>query len=641
MKSSRSFPAHGSDETGRLALPARCRPASVTRAARLALLALALHWPATPAPAQLRDGGIDPWNLGKGDWIYILSDATNRLGGVVPGVTNLASLMVWEKNQGMSYLIVKAATSDTLYPTAANPQFTAGVVNRAHAAGLLIFGYNRSYGTNLPGEIAVADYVFHQGADGFVFDAEAEWESGRLANNSAAALRLCGGVRTNWPTKFLAHTPFPIISYHSTFPYKEFGCYCDAVMPQAYWKSIGVTPADMVQWMDTEWRAWQNSLTGQWTNALKPLVPVGQGWSPSAAQTVTAAELTAFVNALKNDAHPATRGGYQGVSYWRAELHTPEQWDALRTNRIGPASTNAPALANINVGPVADVSATITWTTDQSADSVVEYGLTTAYGNSATNGALLWYHTINLNGLSPNTTYHYRVKSGNAANGQSVSGDHLLITTSVWVPDVLLDNSAAVFSGAWTVGTASPDKYGSDYRFASTTADGATAVATFAPAIPVTGEYDVYAWFPGGSNRATNAPYTLACDSGVTTVAVDQTPTFLGWVRIGTGLKFLQGTNGFVRLDNHTGSAGKVVIADAIRLVSAPPPPQFQSVTRVADDAVRLVLGGASGSSVVLQTSSDLQRWTDFTNLLNATGTVEFTDAAPATSRQRFYRARQ
>ena len=27
---------------------------------------------------QIRDGGIDPANLGKGDWIYFISAATNR-----------------------------------------------------------------------------------------------------------------------------------------------------------------------------------------------------------------------------------------------------------------------------------------------------------------------------------------------------------------------------------------------------------------------------------------------------------------------------------------------------------------------------------------------------------------------------------
>src|SRR5512142_1035339 len=33
--------------------------------------------------AAIRDGGIDPANLGKGDWVYYVSDCRNQLGGNV------------------------------------------------------------------------------------------------------------------------------------------------------------------------------------------------------------------------------------------------------------------------------------------------------------------------------------------------------------------------------------------------------------------------------------------------------------------------------------------------------------------------------------------------------------------------------
>ena len=45
--------------------------------------------------AVIRDGGINPANLGKGTWIYILPNAINQLGGTVPAVTNLPSLMAF------------------------------------------------------------------------------------------------------------------------------------------------------------------------------------------------------------------------------------------------------------------------------------------------------------------------------------------------------------------------------------------------------------------------------------------------------------------------------------------------------------------------------------------------------------------
>ena len=77
----------------------------------LSLLLLLLAGLSLSSFAQIRDGGIDPWNLGKGDWLYSVSDATNKLGNHVSSVTNENSLMLFYKSQGIRYMIVKAATS--------------------------------------------------------------------------------------------------------------------------------------------------------------------------------------------------------------------------------------------------------------------------------------------------------------------------------------------------------------------------------------------------------------------------------------------------------------------------------------------------------------------------------------------------
>jgi hypothetical protein len=527
------------------------------------------------ARAQIRDGGIDPHNLGKGDWIYILANAVNHMGGPVSGVTNLASLMAYEKNQGLQYIIFKAGDGGTRFPTDANPQFTSDVVNAGHAAGLKIFGYGFSYGTDIPGEQAVADYVFNQGADGFVFDAEGAWESQNLPNNTTKAIQLCSGVRTNWPNKFLAHSPFPIISFHSTFPYKEFGYYCDVVMPQDYWNDIGAyvssSPTLMVQKMTAEYRNWQNSLTGIWTNSLKPIVPAGQGWSDGTNYTTTAAQITEFYNALKTDPNPATSGGYKGVNWWRAELHPSDVLAAIRTNSIGNVPANAPVISNVSAGGLTDTSATITWTTDQSSDSVVECGLNPSYGNSVTNSASLYFHTVTVSGLTPNTTYHYRVKSKNASLQQGVSSDYVFTTLLVPVPDILVDDANVSYSGSWTVGSSSGFS-GTEYRFASTTTN-TTLTATFRPTINTSGNYDIYIWYIAGSNRATNAPWTISGSGAPLNVAVNQSVNGGTWFKIASAQNFAAGTSGYVQLANGTGTSGKVVISDAVKFVFVPPPP--------------------------------------------------------------------
>src|SRR5512141_2788163 len=84
------------------------------------------------AHGHIRDGAIDPWNLGKGEWLYYMSSATNRLGGNAASVTNENSLMLFLKSQGIRYVIVKAATSDQLFNGSYSfPQFTSNLVNIA------------------------------------------------------------------------------------------------------------------------------------------------------------------------------------------------------------------------------------------------------------------------------------------------------------------------------------------------------------------------------------------------------------------------------------------------------------------------------------------------------------------------------
>jgi phosphodiesterase/alkaline phosphatase D-like protein len=90
-----------------------------------------------------------------------------------------------------------------------------------------------------------------------------------------------------------------------------------------------------------------------------------------------------------------------------------------------------PQLSNIRSTSVTRTTATISWTTNQPATTQVEYGLTTSYGSTTTlNPALLTSHSVPLSGLTPNRTYHYRVKSTNAQGLTTVSGDFTFRTQS-------------------------------------------------------------------------------------------------------------------------------------------------------------------------------------------------------------------
>ncbi|HTK04833.1 MAG TPA: fibronectin type III domain-containing protein [Candidatus Eisenbacteria bacterium] len=90
--------------------------------------------------------------------------------------------------------------------------------------------------------------------------------------------------------------------------------------------------------------------------------------------------------------------------------------------------TTPPAISNVQSSGITTTAATITWTTDENSDSVVEYGTTVSYGSTQSNASMVTSHSIGLTGLTPSTLYHFRVKSKDAANNQATSGDFTFTT---------------------------------------------------------------------------------------------------------------------------------------------------------------------------------------------------------------------
>jgi phosphodiesterase/alkaline phosphatase D-like protein len=96
-----------------------------------------------------------------------------------------------------------------------------------------------------------------------------------------------------------------------------------------------------------------------------------------------------------------------------------------------PADTTAPTISALAASSISASGATISWTTNEGADSQVEYGTTTAYGSaSALNTVLVTTHAQTLTGLAASTLYHYRVKSRDTAGNLAVSLDASFTTAT-------------------------------------------------------------------------------------------------------------------------------------------------------------------------------------------------------------------
>ena len=98
------------------------------------------------------------------------------------------------------------------------------------------------------------------------------------------------------------------------------------------------------------------------------------------------------------------------------------------------ADTTPPAISSVNATGVTSSDATIAWTTNEAADTQVEYGTTTSYGSlTSIQTNLVTSHSQPLSGLQPSTLYHYRVRSKDGSGNLAISGDFTFMTSTAGI----------------------------------------------------------------------------------------------------------------------------------------------------------------------------------------------------------------
>ena len=103
------------------------------------------------------------------------------------------------------------------------------------------------------------------------------------------------------------------------------------------------------------------------------------------------------------------------------------------------------AISGIGILKVTGNMATVVWVTDMPATGQIEYGSTVQYGSLAElNSSYIPNHSINLEPLSPATTYHYRIISHDKNGNEATSTDQSFTTTAI------SDNTPPVISDVVT-----------------------------------------------------------------------------------------------------------------------------------------------------------------------------------------------
>ncbi len=102
----------------------------------------------------------------------------------------------------------------------------------------------------------------------------------------------------------------------------------------------------------------------------------------------------------------------------------------IQSSSTPPQDITPPIISNIQTTNITEISATITWTTNESSDSQVSYGLTSSYDNTTPlNSSLVVSHSVSLSNLTGGTTYHYKVISTDNSGNKTESADTTFTTT--------------------------------------------------------------------------------------------------------------------------------------------------------------------------------------------------------------------
>jgi hypothetical protein len=106
-------------------------------------------------------------------------------------------------------------------------------------------------------------------------------------------------------------------------------------------------------------------------------------------------------------------------------------YTSTSTDQTFTTTEAEPIISSISSGSPTTTSATITWTTDEAANSEVVFGTTTSYGSASSSASLVTSHSITLSGLATSTAYHFAVVSTDGSNKTSTSTDQTFTTATV------------------------------------------------------------------------------------------------------------------------------------------------------------------------------------------------------------------
>lgn len=174
------------------------------------------------------------------------------------------------------------------------------------------------------------------------------------------------------------------------------------------------------------WSVSQNSTDVTFTtaSAANPFTINLSITAVSGTSDAGSADWTVQMSHTTDGSFPATCTGNLGTSISGGGSSTP----ILTPTPTSIPDTTAPTISNIMISSVSDSSVTVSWDTNESSNSHINYGTTTSYGSSKDDSSMTTSHSMTIGSLSVNTTYHGQIQSTDGAGNRATSSDFTFAT---------------------------------------------------------------------------------------------------------------------------------------------------------------------------------------------------------------------
>lgn len=240
---------------------------------------------------------------GRGFYIWRVSRCE---GGHIPEIINRALRC------NVSWLCIKCGDQGRPWQ-----QFSPALVEVCHRAGIRIYGWSYDVPNRIEAQAEVVRQIRDMGADGYLIDAEAEWDRDPHADEHARQyMDLLRPLSSD--SFLLLDAPWDVIAYHRSFPFTAFATGLSARCPQNYHIAHGMSAHRSWARFVANWSKYHAQHPAQ----KLPLIPSLSTWQGATVEDVISLE------------RAARSTGCPGVLHWVWDSCPAEIWASFATGKI-------------------------------------------------------------------------------------------------------------------------------------------------------------------------------------------------------------------------------------------------------------------------------------------------------------------